>query len=102
MDLATTHLSADLDGLASLVALHKLEGPFELVLPGSIEPTSRAFWVERAEEFPPLLSLGEVRRRLEEEPLGRLHVVDPADPARVGGDALGVETVPPRRSSSLE
>lgn len=84
MDLATTHLSADLDGLASLVALHKLEGPFELVLPGSIEPTSRAFWVERAEEFPPLLSLGEVRRRLEEEPLGRLHVVDTADPARIG------------------
>lgn len=84
MDLATTHLSADLDGLASLVALHRLEGPFELVLPGSIEPTSRAFWLEREGELPPLRSLAEVRRRLEEEPLGRLHVVDTADPARIG------------------
>lgn len=84
MDLATTHLSADLDGLASLVALHLLEGPFELVLPGSIEPTSRAFWLDREDEFPPLLSLAELRRRLKEEPLGRFHVVDTADPARLG------------------
>jgi len=84
MDLATTHLSADLDGLASLVALHLLEGPFELVLPGSIEPTSRAFWAEHGESFPPLRPLAEIRRRLETEELGRLHVVDTADAARLG------------------
>lgn len=84
MDLATTHLAADLDGLASLVALHLLEGPFDLVLPGSIEPTSRAFWREREGELPPLLPLAEMRRRLENEPLERFHVVDTADPARLG------------------
>jgi len=84
MDLATTHLAADLDGLASLVALHRLEGPFELVLPGSIEPTSRAFWTEQGEGFPPLRPLAEIRRRLETEELGRLHVVDTADAARLG------------------
>src|SRR5690606_18838350 len=84
MDLATTHLAADLDGLASLVALHLLEGPFELVLPGSIEPTSRAFWRERGEELPPLLPLPKVRRRLESEPLARFYVVDTADPSRIG------------------
>lgn len=84
MDLATTHLSADLDGLASLVALHLLEGPFELVLPGSIEPTSRAFWVEQRDALPPLRPLAEIRRRLESEPLDRLHVVDTADAGRIG------------------
>ncbi len=84
MDLATTHLAADLDGLASLVALHLLEGPFELVVPGSIEPTSRAVWKELEGELPPLLSLAQVRRRLDRASLDRFHVVDTADPARIG------------------
>lgn len=41
MDLATTHLSADLDGLASLVALSLVEGPVQLVLPGSMDVADR-------------------------------------------------------------
>ncbi|AKU92201.1 tRNA nucleotidyltransferase, A-adding [Vulgatibacter incomptus] len=85
MDVATTHLSADLDGLASLVALRLLEPGIELVLPGSMEATTRRFWEEQQRSLPALLSLPELRSRLEggERP-GRMLVADTADPARIG------------------
>lgn len=90
MDLATTHLSSDLDGVASLVALRRLEPGIELVLPGSMDPTTRRFWEAHGGELPRLHPLAEVQERLEqEEEPGRLLVVDTSDPGRLG--ALGTD-----------
>ena len=76
MDLATTHLSADLDGLASMVALSILEAPMEIGLPGSMDPLSHRFWTDHAAELPPLVAPRDLRARMEQEPLGRLRVGD--------------------------
>ncbi|WP_373046516.1 CBS domain-containing protein [Vulgatibacter sp.] len=84
MDVATTHLAADLDGVASLVALCLLEAPLQLVLPGSMDPTTRRFWAEHREELPRLLPLAQLEERLAEEGAGRLLVADTSDPARIG------------------
>lgn len=84
MDLVTTHLTADLDGIASLVALWLLEAPIEAALPGAMDPTSHRFWSENAGALPPLVPLRDLQRRLASEPLGRLCVGDTADPARLG------------------
>ncbi|HEY0838608.1 MAG TPA: CBS domain-containing protein, partial [Vulgatibacter sp.] len=84
MEIATTHLSADLDGLASLVALRILRPGIELVLPGSMDPTARRFWDEQGAAFGQLLPLAEVRDRLGRGGGERLFVVDTADPARLG------------------
>ncbi len=84
MDLITTHLTADLDGIASMVALWLLEGPAELCLPGAMDPTSHRFWSENAAALPPLLTMRELRERVRQDPLRRLRVGDTADPARIG------------------
>lgn len=84
MELATTHLSADLDGMASLVALRHLHPGIELVLPGSMDPTARKFWEEQGAAFGPLFPLADVRARLGRERGARLFVVDTSDPARLG------------------
>ncbi|HWV39762.1 MAG TPA: CBS domain-containing protein [Vulgatibacter sp.] len=104
MDLVTTHLSADLDGLASMVALRLLRPGLELALPGSMDPTARRFWEAEGRAFGELLALAKVRRRLEEEPGSRLYVVDTSDPARLGpladlldrfAEVLAYDTHPP-------
>ncbi len=84
MDVATTHLSADLDGAASMVALRLLEGPLELVLPGSMDPTTHRFWDEHKRDLPQLLPLAQLQQRLDAEGGGRLLVADTSDPARLG------------------
>jgi len=84
MDLVTTHLSADLDGLASMVAMRLLRPSVELALPGSMDPTARRFWEAEGQAFAELVPLAKVRERLEAERDSRLFVVDTADPARLG------------------
>ena len=84
MKLATTHLSSDLDGIASLVALHLLEPGLELVLPGSMDETTRRFVGEQGHHLPPIRSLSQVRDRLREGNFETLFVVDTADPERLG------------------
>jgi len=84
MDLVTTHLSADLDGLASMVALRLLHPGLELSLPGSMEPTARRFWEAEGQAFGRIVPLATVRERLEHGGTARLFVVDTADPARLG------------------
>ncbi|MGM0575963.1 MAG: CBS domain-containing protein [Myxococcota bacterium] len=84
MDLATTHIGADLDGLAALVALRYLEGPVDLAVPGSMDPPTTHFWKERRDDLPPLLSMPTLRERLASEDLGRLLVVDTARRERLG------------------
>ncbi len=91
MDIATTHLSADLDGIASLVALRLLEPGIELGLPGSMDSVSRRFWAEEGGALPAISNLAKLRRRIEGARLGRLLVVDTASPARIGEIAAWVE-----------
>lgn len=83
MDLATSHLGTDLDGLAALVAVDLLEGPFVLGLPGSMDPVATRFWRDQA--VAPLLPEPDLRARLEAaSSLGRLVVVDTARRERLG------------------
>jgi tRNA nucleotidyltransferase (CCA-adding enzyme) len=37
MEIITTHLEADFDGIASMVAAHKLYPEAQLVLPGGVQ-----------------------------------------------------------------
>ena len=84
MDLATTHINADLDGLASLVALGRLEAPITLGLSGAMDPTTWRFYDAHREALPPILQPAEVAARLASEPLGRLRVADTASAGRLG------------------
>jgi len=84
MDLATSHLGTDLDGLAALVAVDLLEGPFVLALPGSFDPVTTRFYRDHGHALAPLLPEPELRARLAAEPLGRLAVVDTNRSDRLG------------------
>jgi len=77
MDLITTHLNADFDGLASMVAARKLYPDAVLVFPGGAQEAVRNFLAEN--------DLG--IRRLKEVPLDqvrRLILVDVQEPDRIG------------------
>lgn len=84
MDLVTTHINADLDGLASMVALSLLKGAVELGLSGSMDRASRAFLENHRDELPPIHSPRRLNKRLNSEQLETLYVVDTADPTRLG------------------
>jgi len=84
MDLATSHLGTDLDGLASLVAIALLEGPLELGVPGSLDPVTTRFYKEHGDGLVRLIPEGALRERLAGEDLGRLVVVDTARAERLG------------------
>ena len=43
MEIITTHLEADFDGIASMVAAHKLYPEAQLVLPGGVQSRERAY-----------------------------------------------------------
>ncbi len=43
MEIITTHLEADFDGIASMVAAHKLYPEAHLVLPGGVQSRERAY-----------------------------------------------------------
>ena len=84
MDLATSHLGTDLDGLAALVAIDLLEGPLVLGVPGSLDPVTTRFYKEQGQHFIALVPERDLRERLAAEPLGRLLVVDTARSERLG------------------
>lgn len=102
MDLITTHQNADLDGLASMVAVARLcapaasapgappAEPLVLALPGGMEADTHRFWREHAAELPPLLAQAALRQALQ-GPLGRLLVVDTSNATRLGviGENVG-------------
>ncbi len=84
LNLATTHMDADPDGMGGILALSLLEGPLHLTLPAGMEPTARRLWEDQGSALPPLLSPAEVQRRLEAEGPGRLLVADACRPDRLG------------------
>ena len=87
LDLVTTHQNADLDGLASMVALHLLVGPLEMALPAGMDPDTKRFWSEQSAALPPIVSQPQLLRRLREAPLRRLVVADTAQASRLGAIA---------------
>ena len=66
MDLATSHLGTDLDGLAALIAIGLLEGPFEIGLPGSMDPVTTRFYGDYGGAMARLVPEAELRERLEQ------------------------------------
>lgn len=77
MELVTTHLNADFDGIASMVAARKLYPEARLVLPGGAQESVRSFLAVH--------DLGIVRLKdLDLNQVTRLIVVDTQDPDRLG------------------
>ena len=64
MDIITTHLEADFDGIASMVAAHKLYPDACLVLPGGVQSRERAYLANYSLPLTPIsqLSLDHVRK----------------------------------------
>ncbi len=77
MDLITTHLNADFDGLASMVAARKLFPDAVLVFPGGAQESVRNFLAHHKVDICRLRDLALERVR-------RLIVVDAQDPDRLG------------------
>ncbi len=84
LNLVTTHLGADLDGLAAMVALRHLEPDLALALPGGMDTATARFHAAHGDDLPPLLSRPALTRMLGERPLGALHVVDTSRRDRLG------------------
>src|SRR5210317_653283 len=80
MEVITTHLNADFDALASMVAAKKLYPEAELVFSGSQEKVLRNFL---AQEFRNLYSFKRLRH-IDLEKVTRLIVVDTRQPNRIG------------------
>jgi tRNA nucleotidyltransferase (CCA-adding enzyme) len=77
MDIITTHLNADFDGLAAMVAARKLYPGAVLVLPGGAQETVRRFLA--------LHDLGLTRlKNLALQQVTRLILVDTQEPERLG------------------
>jgi tRNA nucleotidyltransferase (CCA-adding enzyme) len=77
MDVVTTHVNADFDGLASMVAARKLYPGAALVLPGGAQETVRSFLAVH--------DLGVTRLKdLDLAQVTRLILVDTQDPERIG------------------
>ena len=57
MEIITTHLEADFDGLASMVAAQKLYPEADLVLPAGVQSRERSFLAEHPLSFTALSSL---------------------------------------------
>ena len=84
LNIVTSHQNADLDGLASMVALARWRGPLLLALPAGMDPDTHRFYEENRADLPEILSLGPLRQRLEGAQLGTLLVADTAQAARLG------------------
>lgn len=91
VNIVTSHQNADLDGLASMVALARWRGSMLLALPAGMDPDTHRFYEAHRTELPEILSLGALRQRLEGTTLGKLYVADTAQASRLG--AIG-ELVP--------
>ncbi|MBI5776289.1 MAG: CBS domain-containing protein [Nitrospirae bacterium] len=77
MDLITTHLNADFDGLASMVAARKLYPGATLVLPGGAQEAVRSFLAVH--------DLGIAKlKELDLDKVTRLVLVDTQEPERIG------------------
>ena len=77
MDLITTHLNADFDGLASMVAARKLYPGAVLVFPGGAQESVRNFLAEH--------DVGICRLKdVALEQVHRLILVDVQEPERIG------------------
>lgn len=77
MELITTHLNSDFDGLASMVAARKLYPGATLALPGGAQETVRSFLAVH--------DLGLVKLKdLDLDKVTRLVLVDTQDPERIG------------------
>lgn len=77
MELVTTHLNADFDGLASMVAARKLYPGATLALPGGAQETVRSFLAVH--------DLGIARlKELDLDKVTRLVLVDTQEPGRIG------------------
>ncbi|HEX9742859.1 MAG TPA: hypothetical protein VGA17_08725, partial [Nitrospiraceae bacterium] len=75
MELVTTHLNADFDGLASMVAARKLYPGATLALPGGAQETVRSFLAVH--------DLGIARlKELDLDKVTRLVLVDTQEPGR--------------------
>ena len=77
MDLITTHLNADFDGLASMVAARKLYPDAVLVFPGGAQESVRNFLAEHDQSI----------SRPKDVPLEQVHrliLVDVQEPERIG------------------
>jgi len=80
MDVITTHINTDFDGLAAMVAARKLYPGAELVLPGSQEKNVRAFL---AQESAHLYAFKKVKH-IDLRTVSRLIVVDTRRKKRIG------------------
>src|SRR5210317_929470 len=80
MEVITTHLNADFDALASMVAAKKIYPDAELVFAGSQEKVLRDFL---AQEFRNLYTFKRLRH-IDLEKVKRLIVVDTRQPNRIG------------------
>ena len=77
MELVTTHLNADFDGLASMVAARKLYPGATLALPGGAQETVRSFLAVHD------LGLAALKE-LDLDKVTRLVLVDTQEPGRIG------------------
>src|SRR5436190_161331 len=84
MKLAATHQNADLDGIASLVALSLLYEGLTLGVPSGMEPETYRFVSEHQSELPPILGEAELKRRFKGESKELLFLADTSTPGRIG------------------
>ncbi|MCK4838933.1 MAG: CBS domain-containing protein, partial [Desulfobulbaceae bacterium] len=79
MEIITTHLNADFDGLASMIAAHKLYPDAELVFAGSQEKDLRNFLANstRVYQF-------QRQKNIDMTKVKRLILVDTRQPSRIG------------------
>ncbi|VAW41584.1 tRNA nucleotidyltransferase, A-adding [hydrothermal vent metagenome] len=80
MEIITTHLNADFDGLASMVAAKKLYPDAELVFAGSQEKSVRDFL---AQEFSNIYTFKRLKQ-IDLQQVNRLIVVDTRQSSRIG------------------
>ncbi|RUM36247.1 MAG: prohead protease, partial [Desulfobulbus sp.] len=80
MDVITTHINADFDGLAAMIAAKKLYPEAELVFAGSQEKNVRDFL---AQEFSNIYEFKKIKH-IDMQAVTRLIVVDTRHPDRIG------------------
>lgn len=82
--LATTHESADADGIGGLLALSVLVPGARLVAPHGLDAQARAAWAEHADALPPLWTARDLPEALAWADGGRLLVADTSRRGRIG------------------
>ena len=80
MDIITTHIGADFDSLAAMVAAKRIYPNADLVFPGSQEKSVRDYL---AQEFPNIYAFKKIRH-IDLTRVNRLILVDTRQPERIG------------------